>query len=126
MNPRGMALVEALVASALLAVGLLGATRLTTHALHAALQTRQNVQAHSLAVEALDCAVARLTPCPAATRQTLQGRDYTLTLTSSPLDATLSDIQVQVQWTDAGGQSQSVRLQTRLSAMPDPLGLSSP
>lgn len=126
MNPRGMALVEALVASALLAVGLLGATRLTTHALHAALQTRQNVQAHSLAVEALDCAVARLTPCPAATRQTLQGRDYTLTLTSSPLDATLSDIQAQVQWTDAGGQSQSVRLQTRLSAMPDPLGLSSP
>ena len=126
MNPRGMALVEALMASALLAVGLLGATRLTTHALHAALQTRQNVQAHSLAVEALDCAVARLTPCPAATRQTLQGRDYTWTLTSSPLDATLSDIQVQVQWTDAGGQSQSVRLQTRLSAMPDPLGLSSP
>lgn len=126
MNPRGMALVEALVASALLAVGLLGATRLTTHALHAALQTRQNVQAHSLAVEALDCAVARLTPCPAATRQTLQGRDYTLTLTSSPMDATLSDIQAQVQWTDAGGQSQSVRLQTRLSAMPDPLGLSSP
>lgn len=126
MNPRGMALVEALVASALLAVGLLGATRLTTHALHAALQTRQNVQAHSLAAEALDCAVARLTPCPAATRQTLQGRDYTLTLTSSPLDATLSDIQAQVQWTDAGGQSQSVRLQTRLSAMPDPLGLSSP
>ena len=126
MNPRGMALVEALVASALLAVGLLGATRLTTYALHAALQTRQNAQAHSLAVEALDCAVARLTPCPAATRRMLQGRDYTLTLTSTALDATLSDIQAQVQWTDAGAQSQSIRLQTRLSAMPEPLGLSSP
>ena len=126
MNPRGMALVEALVASALLAVGLLGATRLTTHALHTALQTRQNVQAHSLAVEALDCAVARLTPCPAATRQTLQGSDYTLTLTSTPLDATLSNIQAQVKWTDAGGQSQSIRLQTRLSTLPDALGLSSP
>ena len=126
MKPRGMALVEALVASALLALGLLGATRLTTHALHAALQTRHDVQAHTLAAQALDCAVARLAPCPAAAGQTLQGSTFSVTLSSQPLEGTLSAFEAQVHWTDASGKDQSIRLQTRVSSLPDVLGLSSP
>ena len=122
----GMALVEALVASALLALGLLGATRLTTHALHAALQTRQDVQAQVLALEALDCAVARQSPCPAAAQRQQQGTTFRLEMTRTPLDAALETLQVQVQWADTSGQNQSIRLQTRVSAMPDGLGLSSP
>lgn len=122
----GMAMVEALVASSLLALGLLGATRLTTHALHAALQTRQEVQALALAIEALDCAVARLTPCPAAVQHQQQGTRYRIALTRTPVDASLSEVQAQVQWSDTGGRDQSLRLQTRVSAMPDWLGLSLP
>lgn len=121
-----MALVEALVASALLALGLLGATRLTTHALHAALQTREDVQGQVLALEALDCALARHSPCPAAAQRQQQGPTFRLEMTRTPLDATLEAIQVQVQWTDTSGKNQIIRLQTRVSAMPDGLGLSSP
>ena len=126
MKARGMAMVEALVASALLAIGLLGATRLSTYALHAALQTRQDMQAHQLAMEALDCAVARLPICPASTERELQGSRYRLALSRIPLDATLDEIQVQVQWTGADGRAQNLQRQTRVSALPDWLGLSSP
>ena len=126
MRQGGMALVEALVASALLALGLLGATRLTTHALHAALQTREDVQGQVLALEALDCALARHSPCPAAAQHQQQGTTFRLEMTRTPLDAALETLQVHVQWTDTSGKNQSIRLQTRVSAMPDGLGLSSP
>lgn len=126
MKARGMAMVEALVASALLAIGLLGATRLSTYALHAALQTRQDMQAHQLAMEALDCAVARLPTCPANTERVLQGSRYRLALSRSPLDTALDNVQVQVQWTGADGRAQSLQRQTRVSGLPDWLGLSSP
>lgn len=126
MSPRGMAMVEALMASSLLALGLLGATRLTSHALHAALHTRQDMQAHTLAMQALDCTVARLTPCPASAQQPLQGDTYRLTLSRTALDATLEEVQAQVQWTGVDGRPHSLVLQTRVSALPDWLGLSSP
>jgi len=122
----GMAMVEALVASSLLALGLLGATRLTIHALHAALQTRQEVQALALAIEALDCAAARLSTCPTTTLRQQQGSTYRLALTSTPMNASLSEVQAQVQWSDTSGRDQHIRLQTRVSAMPDGLALSLP
>lgn len=126
MTQRGMALVEALVASALLTLGVLGATRLTAHALHAALQTRQDMQAQALALDALDCAVARHVPCPAAAQHQQQGATFRLEMKRSPLDTTLDEVQVQVQWTDASGKDRSLRLHTRASTMPEGLGLSSP
>jgi len=126
MKQTGMALVEALVASALLGLGLLGATRLTAHALGAALQTRQQVQAQALAADALDCAVARLPTCAAAAPFELQGVTYTVQLQSTPSGADLSDLQVRVSWSAAGGAERSLSRFTRVSAMPDWLGLSLP
>lgn len=126
MTQRGMALVEALVASALLTVGVLGATRLMTHALHAVLQTRQDMQAQALARDALECAVASHPHCPVAAQHQLQGAAFRVEMKRSTLNATLEEVQVLVQWTDTSGKDQSVRLQTRVSAMPDGLGLFSP
>ncbi|MDP4623109.1 MAG: hypothetical protein NWS85_09470 [Hydrogenophaga sp.] len=50
-----MALLEALVASAVLGIGLAGATRLTLHALQTASDTRQHTLATTLAADAMDC-----------------------------------------------------------------------
>jgi len=119
----GMAMVEALVASALLGLGLLGATRLTTHALDAALRTRQEVQASALAAEALDCAVARRDPCPASTQRQQHGTTYTVSVQRTPVDANLTAVQAQVQWPAGAMRPQhSLVWQTRVSAMPGPLG----
>lgn len=129
MKQTGMAMVEALVASALLGLGLLGATRLTTHALGAALQTRQEVRAQALAADTLDCALFRATPCPAAETIRYQGTTYTVQLQYTPGDAGLTDVQVRVTWATGAGPSardHSLSQTTRLSAMPDWVGLSLP
>lgn len=120
-----MAMVEALVAASLLALGLLGASRLTLSALDAALQTRHLEQAQALAREALDCAAARIPPCPVAESMGLEGTTYTLRMEQVPLAPQLVEISLQVQWEDRSGpRTQSWR--TRVSALPDWLGVSSP
>ena len=63
---RGMALVEAVVASAVLAVGVLGAARLSLHAQASAREARALMLAQTLVGEALDCALAGEAACPAA------------------------------------------------------------
>lgn len=129
MKQAGMALVEALVASALLGLGLLGAARLTAHALGAALHTRQEVQAQALATDALDCATARLPTCPTAAEIRQQGVTYTVQLQHTPNGADLTEIEARVSWSAANGAPGSARhlsRSTRVSAMPDWLGLSSP
>ena len=127
MKPSGMAMVEALVASALLGLGLLGATRLTTHALDAALRTRQEVQARTLAAEALECAMARMEPCPPTPQRQHQGVTYTVHLQRTPVDTTLTDVQAQVQWSAAGSPApRTLVWQTRISTLPDWVGVSSP
>lgn len=127
MNARGVAMVEALVACALLALGLLGATRLSTHALAAARQTRQAEQAHALAADALECAVARQSPCPEAASVTLAGTRYEVRLQHALLSPALTEVEVQVQWTDPM-QATPRRLlwRTRVSALPGQHGLSLP
>ena len=52
---QGMALIEALVASAVLGIGLLGATQLTLKTLQTATDSRQHTVAQLLAQEAMDC-----------------------------------------------------------------------
>ncbi|MFM7026519.1 MAG: hypothetical protein ACKOWC_10740 [Limnohabitans sp.] len=127
MKPSGMAMVEALVASALLGLGLLGAARLTTHALDAAMRTRQEVQARALAAETLDCAIAHQVPCPALPQRQYQGVTYTIALQSTPLDSTLSELQVQVRWYAQGSHpAQTLAWYTRVSTLPDWVGVSSP
>lgn len=129
MKQGGMAMVEALVASAVLGLGLLGATRLTTHALDAALQTRQEVRAQALAADTLDCAIFRALPCPASESIRHQGTTYTVQLQYTPRDADLTEVQVRVTWaTGAGSRARehSLSPSTRISAMPDWVGLSLP
>jgi type II secretory pathway pseudopilin PulG len=52
---QGMALIEALLASAILGIGLLGATQLSLKTLSVASQNRQHTLAQQLAQEAMDC-----------------------------------------------------------------------
>ncbi len=51
---QGMALIEALVASLVLAIGLTAATRLTLHTLYIASETRQHTVGLALALDAMD------------------------------------------------------------------------
>lgn len=100
---RGMALIEALVASAVLGVGLAGATRLTLHALQTASETRQQTVAQVLAMDAMECHLSDLFPCPMSGVQTVQGTRYTWQSLIRPrADLALIDIEVRVQWPAAG------------------------
>lgn len=125
MKQSGMAMVEALVAAGLLALGLLGASRLTLRALDAALQTRHQEQAQSLAREALDCAVGQTQPCPAAENVTRQGMAYTVQVQQRPLTPGLADIAVQITWRSNSGPQQ-LTWHTRHSELPGWHGVSSP
>lgn len=125
MKQSGMAMVETLVAASLLTLGLLGASRLTLRALDAALQSRHLEQAQALAREALDCAVARLQPCPAAESVTLQGITYSIHLEQLPISPELTEIAVKIEWRGSSGPEVR-RWRTRVSALPDWLGVSSP
>ena len=125
MKPSGMAIVEALVATSLLTLGLLGASRLTLRALDAALQTRHQEQAQSLAREALDCAVSQTQPCPAAESITRQGMAYTVQMQHLPRSSGLTEISVQIAWRSSAGPQQLI-WHTRRSDLPDWLGVSSP
>ena len=125
MKQSGMALLEALVAAGLLALGLLGAGRLTLRALDAALQTRQHEQAQALAREALDCAVAQATPCPAAASVSRDGVTYTVQLQQRTIAPFLAEVSVQVEWRTSAG-AQNLNWQTRRSELPGWVGVSSP
>ena len=125
MKQSGMALLEALVAAGLLALGLLGAGRLTLRALDAALQTRQHEQAQALAREALDCAVAQATPCPAAASVSRDGVTYTVQLQQRAIAPFLAEVSVQVEWRTSAG-AQNLNWQTRRSELPGWVGVSSP
>lgn len=94
---QGMALIEALVASAVLGIGLLGATQLTVKALETASQTRQRGVARLLAQEAMDCAIAR-SLCPAQDSTEVQGIQYLRQTRITGGGDGLQDIEVTVQW----------------------------
>ena len=114
---QGMALIEALVASAVLGIGLTGATRLTLHTLQAAGDTRQQGVAHALGVDAMECHQSGRTLCVMKQEVTVQGTTYTLqSQLSQRVDLPLVDIEVQVQWPALGraqsGQSGAAALGT--------------
>ena len=100
---QGMALIEALVASLVLAVGLTAATRLTLHALYIASDTRQHTVALALALDAMDCQQSGRQGCALQASTTVQGTTYKLHIqlqTRPGLD--LQDLQVSVQWPAVG------------------------
>ena len=118
-------MVEALVAASLLGLGLLGATRLLSHAFDAALHARQHAVALALTREAMDCALGTLQPCPTAEQVLQQGVRYTVRLEVQPLGAHLSELTVRVDWQD-GKAARKIEGRTRVSDLPDWLGLSLP
>lgn len=98
-NNQGMALLEALVASAVLGIGLAGATRLSLHALQTATDTRQHLVATVLATEAMDCLQSGRSLCQMNQQTTVQGTPYTLSSQLRPRPGlALEDIDVHVHW----------------------------
>lgn len=98
-NNQGMALLEALVASAVLGIGLAGATRLSLHALQTAADTRQQTVATVLATEAMDCLQSGRSFCEMSQQTTVQGTPYTLSSQLRPRPGlALEDIEVHVHW----------------------------
>jgi Tfp pilus assembly protein PilV len=103
-----MALIEALVASAVLGIGMAGAMRLTLHALQTASDTRQHTVAHALAVDAMECLQSGATDCVLSDSRTVQGTTYAMQSQQQPrADLALVDLQVLVQWPAAGRTSPS-------------------
>ena len=100
---QGMALIEALVASAVLGTGLAAATRLTLHTLHTASDTRQRTVALALALDAMDCHQSGRTGCALQVSSMVQGTAYRLQvqLQTRP-GLALEDLRVRVQWPTAG------------------------
>lgn len=98
-NNQGMALLEALVASAVLGIGLAGATRLSLHALQTATDTRQHLVATVLATEAMDCLQSGRSFCEMNQQTSVQGTPYTLSSQLRPRPGlALEDIEVHVHW----------------------------
>jgi len=104
---QGMALIEALVASAVLGIGLLGATQLTLRTLSLAGENRQHTSAQRLAQEGLDCLVASTrgsaSPCPAEETIQSDGVHYKRqTRSTVGSNGRLQDLQVRVIWSSPG------------------------
>lgn len=132
---RGMALIEALVASAILGIGLLGATQLTLKSLHLARENRQLIEAQHLAQEAMDCLRRPAALCPSEDVIARQGVRYTRQSQSTfQGDAGSQDLQVRITWAEGSAklgnndtpQRQQLEWHSRVSALPDWVGVSSP
>jgi type II secretory pathway pseudopilin PulG len=98
-----MALIEALVASAVLGIGLAAATRLTLHTLHTASDTRQSTLALALALDAMDCHQSGRAGCALQATTTVQGTTFNLqSQVQTRPGLALEDLQVRVQWPSVG------------------------
>jgi Tfp pilus assembly protein PilV len=133
---HGMALVEALIASAVLAIGLLGAAQLALKSQQTATENRQNTVGQMLALEAMDCLQAQAqTPtaaCPAQHSIVVQGTRYTRQAQASPQGQS-TDLLVQVSWPNrrVGGASSDhsdpqISWRSSVSNLPSWVGVSSP
>lgn len=135
---QGMALIEALLASAVLGIGLLGATQLTLKALQTATDTRQRHAAHMLAQEAMDCALSGTPTCPSQDSVQVQGTRYSRQMRVVPHGVGLNDVEVTVQWASSvtsassGSSPQSpsglasLTWRSSVSSVPRWVGVSSP
>ncbi len=125
---QGMALIEALIASAVLGIGLVGATQLTLKTLNTASESRQHTVAQHLAQEAMDCLHAQartgIAGCAAQTSVQVQGVRYQREARSTPRgDGALLDLHVRVQWAAADN---FIDWHSSVSAVPGWVGVSSP
>jgi Tfp pilus assembly protein PilV len=147
---HGMALIEALMASAVLAIGLMGSLQLTLKTLQKAQENQQNTVAQMLALEAMDCLHAHVhTPvaaCPAQQIVVVQSIRYNRETQISPhVAGRATDLTVRVSWpgqhsagasvgASAGGFNASpntldgpqITWHSSVSALPSWVGVSSP
>ena len=119
---QGMALIEVLVASAVLGMGLLGATQLTLKAMQTASDTRQQVVAQGLAQQAMDCARSG-SMCPSRESTEVQGVRYTCETGLSPGVGGALEVAVTVQWSSpqtsaAGAAPTRLAWHSRISPVP--------
>jgi Tfp pilus assembly protein PilV len=141
MNSKqsGMALIEALIASAILGIGLLGATQLTLRSLHLARENRQHTEAQHLAQEAMDCLRRSQAVCPSEEVITSQGVLFTRQSQSTfQGDGWSRDLRVRVSWAEENAKPgktanpsnsatpQQIEWHSRASALPDWVGVSTP
>lgn len=129
----GMALIEALIASAILGIGLLGATQLTLRSLHLARENRQHTEAQHLAQEAMDCLRRPQSVCPSEEVITSQGVLFTRQSQSTfQGDGWSRDLRVRVSWAEENAKPgktstpQQIEWHSRATALPDWVGVSSP
>lgn len=146
-HQQGMALIEALIASAILGIGLVGATQLTLKTLNTATLNRQHTVAQHLAQEAMDCLRAQAhlwghanaPSCPNEESLLVHGVTYTRQARSTPGgSADVTDLHVRVTWPASGPSgkpstadgspdaSRLVEWHSSVSALPSWLGVSSP
>ena len=105
-SQQGMALIEALIASAVLGIGLVGATQLTLKTLYMVRETRQHTVAQHLAQEAMDCLNARTSICPSEEKIQAQGVLYTRQARSTARgNGQIYDLQVSVIWLANGNNA---------------------
>lgn len=131
---QGMALIEALVASAVLGIGLVGATQLMLKTIASASLNRQHTMAQHLVQEAMDCLRANPDLCTAQDTIEHQGVRYTRQALSAARGQGLVDLQVSVQWTTSGASSgstgsaaeQRIEWHSSASGLPAWAGLSPP
>ena len=103
VGQQGLVLIEALVASAILGIGLIGATQLTLKTFKSASENRQHTVAQQLAHEAMMCLRTQAktgTPlCPEQESLEVQGVRYNRNARLIPRgEGQLMDLVVRVQW----------------------------
>lgn len=128
----GMVMIEALVASAILGVGMAGAVQLTTQGLHTAIDTRQRLLAHGLAMDAMECHQAQRPDCPMNDQTTTQTSNFSRRVELTPrAGLSLIDITITVQWpsaarADSAGTPSQLVLRSSRAAVPIWVGVSLP
>jgi len=137
---HGFTLIEALVAAAVLGLGILGATTLTVHSLNAEAANRQQITALGLANSTVECWRSGPVLCPACAPWSAGGESLSTTTLGSSVytvqsgvswvvDAKLQAIEVTVSWRPTGNAatradnpmapgSGQISLSTRLSSVP--------
>lgn len=133
---QGMALVEALIASAILGIGLVGAMQLTLKTLNTVRQNRQLTVAQQLAQEAMDClrttasmpALPNTEPCPVQEILQIHGVPYTRQVQSvSGAMGQLSELKVRVRWpVPPTGHEVLIEWHSSVSVIPAWVGVSLP
>lgn len=136
---RGMALIDALIASAVLGIGLAGTTQLTLKTFRLAIENRQHTVAQLLAQEAMDCWHLHAQGCSAHDDIVVQGVRYARQVQSTLREGGwVVDLQVSVAWasgtpatphvgTQQGGDgTQRILWHSSASTLPLWVGVSSP